>query len=141
MSSEKKTRKHDAEHVGDTTLRQRPPDGAGDVPARYRASIVIRKGRKKGAEYSLAAGRTVLGRGSGSDIILDDPAVSRMHAAIEFSGSVFVLKDLGSSNGTMMDGKSIKEADLAHGDTFQLGDTVVEFVLAEHSGGSVYVIE
>jgi len=114
---------------------------ASELPGKIAASLLIKKGPKKGAEYTISTSRTVIGRGTGSDIIVDDPAVSRMHAAIEFSESRFVLRDLGSKNGTFLDGKSINETGLAHGDTFQLGSTIIEFVLTDRPGESVYVIE
>ncbi len=125
----------------ENTLRLDSEHPAADLPGKFAASLVIKKGHKKGAEYTITTGRTVIGRGTGADIIVDDPAVSRMHAAIEFSKSKFVLKDLGSSNGTFLGGKSIKETGLGHGDTFQIGSTVIEFVLADRPGESVYVIE
>ena len=114
---------------------------ASELSGKLAASLLIKKGPKRGAEYTITTSRTVIGRGTGSDIIVDDPAVSRMHAAIEFSEAGFVLRDLGSKNGTFLDGKSINEAELAHGDTFQLGSTLIEFVLTYRPGESVYVIE
>ena len=114
---------------------------ASELPGKVAASLLIKKGPKKGAEYTISTSRTVIGRGTGSDIIVDDPAISRMHAAIEFSEARFVLRDLGSKNGTFLDGKSINEAGLAHGDTFQLGSTIIQFVLTDRPGASVYVIE
>lgn len=127
--------------AGDDTLRLGNEREGSEIPPRLAVSLIIRKGRKKGAEYSITHSRTVLGRGEGADIIIDDPAVSRMHAAIEYTAGRFVLKDIGSTNGTIMDGKYIKQADLGHGDTFQVGDTVIEFALMERPGGAVYVIE
>ncbi|OGW41829.1 MAG: hypothetical protein A2X57_00260 [Nitrospirae bacterium GWD2_57_8] len=129
------------EAVQDETRRLGNKGELGDLPANISASLVIRTGPKKGAEYSIPSSRTVLGRGTGSDIIIDDPAVSRMHSAIEYAKKAFVLSDLESMNGTLVDGKSIKQSVLANGDTFQIGDIVIAFVLAERRGGSVYVIE
>jgi predicted component of type VI protein secretion system len=126
---------------GEETVRIGSQREASEPPKKFAVSLVIKKGRKKGAEYTISMGRTVIGRGTGADIIIDDPAVSRMHAAIEFMKTKFVLKDLGSANGTLLDGKSINEADLSHGSRFQIGDTIIEFVLTEKSGGSVYVLE
>ena len=126
---------------GEETVRMGSRNEISEPSGKFAASLVIKKGQKKGAEYTVTTSRTVIGRGTGADIIIDDPAVSRMHAAIEFVKTKFVLKDLGSANGTLLEGKSIKEADLAHGSRFQIGDTVIEFVLTEKSGGSIYVLE
>jgi pSer/pThr/pTyr-binding forkhead associated (FHA) protein len=125
----------------DKTVPMRRDDSAADIPARYAASLIVRSGPKKGAEYRISGSRTVLGRGDDADILLDDASVSRFHAAIEHSKTGFMLKDLGSTNGTLKDGVSIKEAPLVHGDRFQIGDTTFEFALAQTSGKSVYVIE
>ena len=125
----------------ENTVRLDTEHPVSELPGRFTASLLIKKGLKKGAEYTITTSRAVIGRGTGSDIIVDDSAVSRMHAAIEFSKNKFVLKDLGSKNGTFLDGKSINEAVLAHGNTFQIGSTVIEFVLTDRPGESVYVIE
>ena len=125
----------------ESTIRIGAERPASELPGKLAASLLIKKGLKKGAEYTITTSRAVIGRGTGSDIIVDDSAVSRMHAAIEFSKSKFFLKDLGSKNGTFLDGKSINEAVLAHGNTFQIGSTVIEFVLTDRPGESVYVIE
>lgn len=129
------------EAVQDETRRLSPKDELAELPAHANASLVIRTGPKKGAEYSITSSRTVLGRGTGSDIIIDDPAVSRMHSSIEFVNNAFILRDLESMNGTLVEGKSIKQSALGNGDTFQIGATVIAFVLAERRGSSVYVIE
>ena len=125
----------------DQTVPLRRDDSSAELPGRVSASLIVRSGPKKGAEYRIAGNRIMIGRGEEADIIVDDPAVSRLHAAIEYFRSGFVLKDLGSTNGTVKDGVSIKEAALAHGDRFQVGDTSFEFAVAEASGKSVYVIE
>lgn len=135
-------RKGPADDAGrDRTVPRRRDDSAADIPARYAASLIVRSGPKKGAEYRVSGSRTVIGRGGDADILLDDSSVSRFHAAIEHSKAGFKLKDLGSTNGTLKDGVSIKEAALVHGDRFQIGDTTFEFALTETSGKSVYVIE
>jgi pSer/pThr/pTyr-binding forkhead associated (FHA) protein len=125
----------------DRTVPRRRDDPAADIPGRYAASLIVRSGPKKGAEYRISGSRTVIGRGGDADVLLDDASVSRFHAAIEHSKAGFKLKDLGSTNGTLKDGISIKETALVHGDRFQIGDTTFEFALAETSGKSVYVIE
>jgi pSer/pThr/pTyr-binding forkhead associated (FHA) protein len=144
MGSEKnKDTTHGDEIRGEqeSTIRLGAEQPVSDMPGKIAASLLIKKGYKKGAEYSITTSRTVIGRGTGADIIVDDPAVSRMHAAIEFSEAKFLLKDLGSKNGTFRDGRSIKESVLRHGDTFQIGSTILEFVLTDRPGESVYVIE
>ena len=47
--------------------------------------------------------------------------MSRQHAAIEFSGEGFRLRDLGSTNGTTLNGQPVQSAELRHGDRFEIG--------------------
>jgi pSer/pThr/pTyr-binding forkhead associated (FHA) protein len=83
-----------------------------------------------------------IGREPDCDMVLDDPKVSRRHAAIEVGGSVRVLHDLDSSNGTLVDGEPVRPmvgfattperiAELQGGEVLQFGDTVVLATLAD----------
>lgn len=62
------------------------------------------------------SGRQVIGQDSGCDIVIDDPMVSSRHAAIDVSGQKLNLTDLGSTNGTFVNGKRVKESSLSPGD-------------------------
>lgn len=62
-----------------------------------------------------AFGKTVIGRESDCNIILDYPEVSRHHAAIQIKDGEITLEDLGSSNGTFVDGNRIQKTKLAPG--------------------------
>ncbi|MBX5484321.1 MAG: FHA domain-containing protein [Myxococcaceae bacterium] len=73
------------------------------------------------AEYPLAAVKTTLGRHPANTIRLTDREVSKEHAAIERLGTSFVLKDLGSSNGTFVNGRRVRELRLKEGDEIALG--------------------
>jgi len=90
------------------------------------ANLVIREGEGAGFEHPLE-GEVVLGRERGSaDLVLDDPGVSRRHAAIRSEGGRITVTDLGSSNGTYANGERITGAvELADGDEVQVGGTVI----------------
>ena len=90
------------------------------------ATLVIREGQGAGSEHPLD-GEVVIGRERGSaDLVLDDPGVSRRHAAIRADGARFTVTDLGSSNGTYANGRRITGAAvLADGDEIELGGTVI----------------
>jgi FhaA, N-terminal domain/FHA domain len=71
--------------------------------------------------------RSVLGRSRDADVRIDDPNVSRRHAEIVQEGSTFWLVDLGSTNGTEVDGQRVQRVRLADGSRFTLGETTVTF--------------
>jgi pSer/pThr/pTyr-binding forkhead associated (FHA) protein len=122
-----------------TRIRTSSPS-AKKIPARYQASVVILKGYAEGMEYPIDKIHTVIGRDPEVQVPLKDPLVSRQHATILFHDGNFVLKDLDSTNGTQMNGASIKQADLHHGDKFRVGDTVLQFVLEDTGRSKTYEI-
>ena len=70
-----------------------------------------------------------IGRDRGCEFPLRKNDVSRRHAEIRFQGGRFVLHDLGSTNGMMVNGNAVRAADLKSGDRFQLGEHLFQFVL------------
>ena len=118
------------------------PKARAAAGARLRASVVIVEGPGAGQEYPLEKAVSVLGREKGADILLPDTAVSRCHAALDAEGAAFRLRDLGSTNGTLLNGKKIRESAIRHGDRFQVGNTTLQFVVEEREGGGpVYEVE
>lgn len=85
------------------------------------ALLVVRKGPNKGARFLLDADRTVAGRHPSSEIFLDDVTVSRKHAAFLREGERFVVRDLGSLNGTYVANERVDEARLSSGQDVQIG--------------------
>lgn len=79
-------------------------------------------------EVQLTKDRTTLGRRPYNDIVIDNLAVSGEHAAIVMSGADVVLEDLGSTNGTYVNGKSVKKQALHNGDTVEVGKYKIKFV-------------
>jgi len=72
-------------------------------------------------EFELAKTSISLGRGTTNDITLDDVRVSRSHARLDIAAGEVTLLDLGSSNGTRVNGILVERATLAPGDTIGLG--------------------
>lgn len=73
----------------------------------------------------VAAEPLTIGRSSDNVVVLDDPAVSRHHARIQPRGGALVLTDLGSTNGTRVNGSTVREVVLGEGDDIAIGDTVI----------------
>jgi len=69
----------------------------------------------------------IVGRVPGADIVVQDPSVSRWHCGIGFEDGRFLLKDLGSSNGTFHNDVCVEECALASGDRIQIGLRVLLF--------------
>lgn len=87
--------------------------------------LVTVKGPNSGRQFTLQPGSTILGRQSDSTICLESRAVSRHHARIWCLDGTFSIEDLGSSNGTFLNGKRITgRADLTERDVLQIGPYV-----------------
>jgi hypothetical protein len=84
-----------------------------------RSSIVIRSGNRV-REYT--QGRVVVGRARDADFRIDNPDVSRRHAAIYWSNGAVVLEDLGSTNGTMVNGYPVSSTAITPQDVVVIGD-------------------
>ncbi len=68
-----------------------------------------------------------IGRLPECDVVLPDPGVSRRHAEIRASGGRYEIADLGSTNGTFLNGEEVRTAELSDGDRITLGTTTLEF--------------
>jgi len=77
--------------------------------------------------FQLTNSVTRIGRGTDADIKLDDPGVSRHHAEVRVAGHDVVLKDLGSTNGTYVNGTLVAEQPLRDGNVITLGSTNLTF--------------
>jgi len=80
-----------------------------------------------GRSYQLQRGSNVIGRGQDASFRLADTSVSRRHVDIYFDGQSAVLHDLGSTNGTTVNGSSVQTWQLADGDVIHIGHSTVVF--------------
>lgn len=87
---------------------------------------LIQVGRA-GHTWPLSKDEIVIGRSDGCDVMIADPGISRRHAEIRREGDEWVLLDLGSTNGTEVNGRRINRHRLVAGDRLLLGETVLEF--------------
>jgi two-component system NtrC family sensor kinase len=88
-------------------------------------SLFVIQGRDQGTRFRLDDTTVTIGRGTTNSVQLHDTEVSREHAEFSRRGDKFLLRDLGSSNGTFLNGKQIRESELASGDQVQLGRTLL----------------
>lgn len=93
---------------------------AGEI-APGEVMLVVRQGPEIGTRYSLEGDQVSVGRVTGNDIQLDDVTVSRQHAVLVRQGSAWLVRDLGSLNGTYVNSTRVDEAVVQHGDEVQVG--------------------
>jgi len=103
--------------------------------------LVVVEGRDAGTSFPIGQERYILGRGPGVDLMLDDQAMSRQHAAIEYDGNTFRIRDLGSTNGIAVNGRVVQVAELTSGDSIEVGSQVFRYMVEEHEPEpDVYVL-
>jgi len=103
------------------------------VAATQQALLLVLSGPRLGTRTVLSDISVEIGRGSNSGLMLDADSVSRRHAKIEAIGSGHRLTDLGSTNGTYVNGMRIKEHLLKDGDRIQIGKALVKYI----AGGNI----
>jgi S-DNA-T family DNA segregation ATPase FtsK/SpoIIIE len=102
------------------------------LPRGKRVSLAVVAGPGNGNVYRLDRPRVVIGRaGADAAIQLDDPEISRAHAALECRDQRVVLRDLSSRNGTFVDEREIKEQALRDGSEFRLGRTRLVLMITD----------
>jgi len=104
---------------------QQGPGPQGGPPPQGGRNVRLVSG--DGRTYPLAIGQTVIGRGDQANMRLPDVGISRRHARLDFDGVQVVLTDLGSTNGTMVNGQRVSAVALNPGDMIQLGTTTLTF--------------
>jgi len=107
------------------------PEGTGQpgVAVPRGGSVVIRTGFYEGFEMPLDREWFVIGRGRTADMVVAEATISRAHAAIGFDDTGFYVEDLGSTNGTLINGARIERETLKGGDQIQIGRLVLEVTL------------
>jgi FhaA, N-terminal domain/FHA domain len=102
-----------------------PTEAASPVELGVEREVAVL--RWDGQRRVLEKRRSVLGRSRDADVQVEDPNVSRRHAEIVQEGSTYWVVDLGSTNGTEVDGRRIQRARLDDGSRFTIGETTVTF--------------
>ena len=102
-----------------TSERLRAPSATGP------SARLILQGSNE--EWTLEGERAVIGRIAGSEIEIQDPGASRRHAEIRRDGEDYLVVDLGSTNGTLLNDAPVSESTLEDGDRITIGRTILEF--------------
>jgi hypothetical protein len=110
--------------VADDELHPGECDIAAEIHEGGRVgSLVLPDGRR----IPLGEDTAMIGRSPDSTVVIADPRASRRHAEIRPSGHGFVVADLGSMNGTVVNGASVREHTLRDGDELRIGSTTLRF--------------
>ena len=103
------------------------------MPAGKRLSLAVIDGPDAGNVFRIERPRVTIGR-SGADINLSDNDASRLHAAVEIRDSSYKVLDLGSTNGTMVEGEKISgAADLVNQGEFVIGSSTIMLIVTDES--------
>jgi pSer/pThr/pTyr-binding forkhead associated (FHA) protein len=105
--------------------RQNTPPSPSAAPL---ASLLFRSGDMKGRRLPIKVPVVNIGRGDYNDVVISDPSVSTMHAKLQRREAIWILTDLGSTNGTFVEGEPLKgELPLGPGTTIRFGDVIALF--------------
>lgn len=103
-----------------------------EKPSEREAYILFMSGPLQGKLHCLEKDNTVIGRDDGVDIQIKDIRISRQHFQINVAEGVAVLEDLGSTNGTYVNGQRVKSHTLTDGDRIQIpGSVVIKFAYGD----------
>jgi predicted Zn finger-like uncharacterized protein len=101
------------------------------LPEGKRLSLAVINGADAGSVYRIEKPRVTVGR-SGADVNLNDTEASRHHAAVEIRDTLYLLEDLQSTNGTLVDGQKISgQVELQNHSEFQIGSTTIMLIVTD----------
>jgi diguanylate cyclase (GGDEF)-like protein len=103
------------------------------VASAQQALLLVLSGQRLGTRCVLADKPIDIGRESSVGLVLDADSVSRRHARVEQAPNGYRLTDLGSTNGTYVNGMRVKEHMLRDGDRIQIGKTLIKYI----AGGNI----
>ncbi|HEV8660613.1 MAG TPA: FHA domain-containing protein [Thermoanaerobaculia bacterium] len=101
------------------------------LPPGKRLSLAVIDGPDAGNVFRIEKPRVTIGR-AGADLNLNDTEASRQHAAVEIRDTIYTVNDLGSTNGTIMEGERITEPkELTDKGEFQIGSSTIMLIVTE----------
>jgi Protein of unknown function (DUF3662)/FHA domain len=110
-----------------TMVLDRPGPAASPADSASRAFLLVRTEGAPQVRFDLGDALISIGRASDNDVIVDDPEVSRHHCQLKLQHGAYSFADLGSRNGSWINGQPVTEVALGPGDSIQIGSTEIEF--------------
>jgi len=102
--------------------------------------FVMRSGPNSGKVYPLEGPEIIVGRDAGNAVTINDAEVSRKHAKLSLHGSAYTIQDLGSTNGTFINGQRITSTQVLNpGDTVSFGENIVLIYEASHDPNATLI--
>ena len=110
-----------------TMVLARPGHEVAAPDSASRAFLLVRTEGAPQVRFDLGGALISIGRASDNDVIVDDPEVSRHHCQLKLQHGAYSLADLGSRNGSWINGQPVSEVALGPGDMIRIGSTEIEF--------------
>ena len=107
-----------------TDTGRQSPSVSGRAGSRVQHVLVV---DGPGTRHVLSSGRNVIGRGTEADIRLPDTGVSRRHVDVVLDSGTAIAEDLGSTNGTLVNGRRVSRQALVDGDVIRIGHSVLVY--------------
>lgn len=102
-------------------------DGGGQTLKLRKYKLSVLQGPNKGLEQTFSKHTTLVGSSPDTDFVLDDSAVSRVHARVHVDGGGYHVQDKGSKNGTWVGTVRVADAFIEDGSIFRVGETLIKF--------------
>jgi hypothetical protein len=113
--------------TGADTMIFSHPAGAEAPDSARRAYLMVSTRGSRPVQFELGGALIGIGRASDNDVIVDDPMVSRHHCQLKLQHGAYSFTDLGSRNGSTVNGQVVSQVALGPGDVIRVGDTEIEF--------------
>jgi len=111
------------------SLQAMPPEEVASGGAGFAALLTFETGPFAGRIVALPSQMVTIGRAPDNDVVVGDPATSGHHGRIEVRAGSFWISDLGSTNGTLVNGEPVIEKQLTDGDVIAIGQNALRFTL------------
>ena len=113
--------------ASDTIVFARPGHEVAEPDSAQRVYLLVTSQDSPPVQFDLGSALITIGRASDNDVILDDAQVSRHHCQLKLQHGAYSLADLGSRNGSWVNGEQVSEVALGPGDLIRIGSTEIEF--------------